>query len=216
MTDFSKIKQLFGVVSPNGFSENEINNIINLVGVLPEILLDYYKELGNYEFNYWQDFLIRGIEKEEFYNYDHFMNDKFIIICCENQSVCFAGIKKTDLSEKNPPIYFSNDKEHWEIGCNNLFNYIHWFAYIHAALCLDNNGYFDLSDSGVNFIRSNFKNKNIKFNNWVVDGDTEFFGDYDDTIMMITAGGPFYYASNNEEHFMEMEKKWKDIDIEYK
>ena len=41
-TDFSKIKHLFGIDTPNGFSKNEINGILNLVGALQKTLLDYY------------------------------------------------------------------------------------------------------------------------------------------------------------------------------
>jgi hypothetical protein len=216
MTDFSKIKSLFGVNTSNGFSESEISNILCLVGTLPEILLDYYKELGNYDFNYTQDILVRSNQKYKLYNHKSFKDENHIIICCENQSVCFAGIMKTDLLQKNPPVYFSFDMKLWEIGCNSLLDYIHGFTYIHAALCLDFSDYFELSDDGVKFIRNNFKDKNIRFNNWVIDGITEFYGDYDDTIMMITTEGPFYYASNNEKHFIEMKNKWKEIDIEYK
>ena len=215
-TDFSKIKHLFGINSPNGFPENEINGILILFKTLPKILLDYYKELGNYDFNYWQDNLIRLFEQKGIYEYKNYMNEDYIIICCENQGVCFAAIKKTDLMENNPPVYFSFDMENWEIGCDNLYNYIHGFAYIHAALYLDYNGYFDLNDDGIAFIRDNFKNKDIKFKNWIVEGDTEFYGDYDDTIIILTAETSLFYASNNKNHYIEMENKWKGKDIEYK
>jgi len=207
MTDFSKIKSLLGLSSPNGFSENEIANMLNSFGVLPKVLLDYYRELGNYDFNNWQDFLTKPLIDS--------ITDKYVIICQENQGVCFAGIKREDLSQENPPIYFSFDKKHWEFGCNNLFNYLHGFAYCNVVFYLDYNGYFDISDNGIRFIRTNFKNKNIILKNWVVDGDHEFYGDYNDTIMMLTAETSLFYASNNEEHFIEMENKWKGIDIEY-
>jgi len=219
MTDFSKIRILLDLKFSNGFSEDEIINMVDLFGTLPKVLLDYYRELGNYGFNNWQDFLAKPYKNYytimDKYKID-FETDKYIIICQENQGCCFAGIKKEDLSQENPTVYFTSDKNIWEIGCKNLFNYIHGFAYSNAVLGLDYNGYFDISDDGINFIRTNFRNKNIKLNNWAVDGDTEFYGDYDDTIMMITAETSLFYASNNEKHFIEMENKWKEIDIEYK
>ena len=219
MADFSKIKSLFGLNSPNGFSENEIEKILNSFDTFPESLLDYYKELGNYDFNNWQDFLTKP-NKNNYSVLDKYVinpkTDKYVIICQENQGVCFAGIRKEDLSQENPPVYFSFDEEYWELGCDNLINYIHGFAYIQAVLCLNYNNNFDISDSGINFIKANFKCKNIKFNNWIIDGVTEFYGDYDDTIMMLTAETSLFYASNNKEHFVEMENKWKGIDIEYK
>ena len=219
MTDFSKIKNLLGLNSPNGFSKNEIASILDSFGAFPEVLIDYYKELGNCDFNSWQDFLTKP-NKNYYSIMDtrtiNFLADKYVVICQENQDVSFAGIKKDDLSQENPPVYFSFDEEHWEIGCDNLFNYIHGFVYYNAVCYLDYNGYFDINDNGIKFIRTNFKNKNVLFKNWVVDGNCEFYGDYDDTIMMLTAETSLYYASNNKEHFIEMENKWKGLEIEYK
>jgi len=213
MTDFSKIKILFDVKSSNGFSEDEIEDILNLVNNLPRPIIDYYKELGNCDFNYWQDNLIRSNGKK-LYQYKIFLNDKYVIICCENQGVCYAGIKKEDLSKENPPVYFSFDRKFWKIGCDNLIDYIHGFTYVHAALYLKNNGYLSISDNGKFFIRENFKNKRVIFYNWILDGyNTEFYGDYDDTILMLTER-ELFYASNNKEHFIEMENKWKGIDLE--
>jgi hypothetical protein len=218
MTDFSRIKSLLGLNSSNGFSEDEIANMLNPLGSLPKILIDYYSELGNYDFNYWQDDLTKptGEKFPWIYEYNYSIKNKYVIICCENQGVCFAGIKKEDLLQDNPPVYFSFDRKDWKLGCNNLFNYIHCFVYYNVVCCLDYNGYFEISNNGVNFIRSNFKNKNITVNNWGVDGKIEFYGDYDDTIIQLVSEGCLYYASNNKEHFIEMENKWKGIDMEYK
>ena len=211
MTDFGKIKKLLDLKQFYGFSEKEISNMLDLVGKLPKILLDYYLELGNCDFNYYQDYLVKPSE------YNKFLVDKYVIICSENQSVCFAGIRKEDLLQDNPPVFFTSDMENWEMGCNNLFNYLHGFAYVNLVCSLKYNGYFDLSDYGVNFIRNNFANKNIVLRNWWSnDGEIEFFGDYDDTIMMLNAETSLFYASNNEKHYVAMENKWKGIDIEYK
>ena len=215
-TDFSKIKQLFGINSPNGFPENEITGILNLVGTLPNILIDYYNELGNYDFNYGLDNLIRLNEKNGIYEYKNYMNEKYVIICCAIENAYSAAIKKTNLLEKNPPVYFSFDMEHWEIGCDNLYNFIHGFAFICAAVNLKNVGSFNTNDNRKAFIRNNFKNKGIKFTNWITYGDIEFYGDYDDTIIMLNEEISSYYASNNKNHFTEMENKLKEKNIEYK
>jgi hypothetical protein len=215
MTDFTKIKKLFNINSSDGFSESEISNILNLVNKLPDPLIDYYKELGNYSFNNWQDNLIRS-NGGKFYQYERFLDDEYVIICCENQGVCVAGIKKTKKKKNNPPVYFSldyfhSDMKNWEVGCENLINYIHGFTYIHAALGLDHNGYLDLNENGVKFVRDNFKNKNIMFKNWMGCGDWEFYSDHDDTIIMLAGEPSLWYASNNENHYLEMENKLKGI-----
>ena len=207
MTDFSKIKKLFNLNSPNGFSENEIADMLSLVPILPEPLLDYYRELGNYDFNYWQDRLIKPNQ------YKDFANDQYVIICCENQGCCFAGIKKTDLSQKNPPVYFSIDESHWEIGCGNLIDYIHGFAYSQAALGLPYGGCIDTiyDDNDIEYIRNNFKSKGILFRNWLVDGDMEIYGGYDDTIMLLIAETSLFFASNSEVHYNETANKLNQI-----
>ena len=114
----------------------------------------------------------------------------------------------------------TSDEENWTLGCDNLYDYLHGFAYGNAIGWLDYSGYFEMNDNGVEFIRNNFKNKNIKLNKWLSDGVDEFYGDYDDTIILLAlekeSGSHLHYASNNETHFKEMENKWKGIDIEYK
>ena len=215
MTDFTKIRELFGLKTTNGLPEKEINDIKNLFGTIPEPLIDYYRELGNFDYNYWQDDLIRFNENKKCH-FKHFLNDNFMIICHENQGVCYAGIKKSELFYKNPPVYFTLDADQWKIGCDNLIDYIHGFAYIQAAIGLDYNGSFDVSDYGIDFVRKNNKNKNILFKNWLTNGNWEFYGDYNDTIIIIASETSLFYASNNEKHFIEMENKWKRKDIEYK
>jgi hypothetical protein len=224
MADFIKIKRLLCLNSQNGFNDSEIHKMLDSIGTLPKILFDFYKKYGKYDFNNWQDRLTTpkywqdDIKKPEYITdvLNYYTTDEYLLICIENQGCCFAGIKKDDLYRENPPVYFSFDTKNWEIGCDNLFDYIHGFVYYNVVCYLGFNGYFDLSDEGYHFIRTNFKSKNIKLINWPANSCCEFYGDYDDTIMMIVGGGCFFYASKNEKHFIEMENKWKGLDIEYK
>jgi hypothetical protein len=203
MTDFKKIKKLFEIDSPNGFSEKEINNLVNIYSTLPQVLLDYYKELGNYDFNYFQDFLIKPDE------YQRYINHEYFIFCRENQGCYFWGIKKEDLFQKNPPVFCSEDKQNWKIECVDLCGYLHGFAYINAIFSLNYvvEEYIELDEKDINFIKNNFLNKNVRFNEWTM--GIEFYGDYDDTILIIMGETSLFYSSNNKEHFIEMEKKLK-------
>jgi hypothetical protein len=59
MTDFSTIKKLFKITELNGFTESEMQVVKDIFGQLPEVLLDYYIELGKIEsLNHTQDSLI--------------------------------------------------------------------------------------------------------------------------------------------------------------
>jgi hypothetical protein len=90
MTDFSKIRKLVGDIPSCGLSDEEINRIIEVTGTLPKVLLDYYREFGNYNFNHYKWVLERLDKYPEYINSDK----DYIIIGRENQFTCFYGIKR--------------------------------------------------------------------------------------------------------------------------
>ena len=49
MADFSVIKNLYNITEPCGFSEELIQLGIEEIGALPEVLSDYYAELGTHK-----------------------------------------------------------------------------------------------------------------------------------------------------------------------
>ena len=62
MTDFSKITALYHINRPCGFTLEELEPVRSIFGAIPQALVDYYAELGKYEFNQNQDSL--SIPKE--------------------------------------------------------------------------------------------------------------------------------------------------------
>ena len=63
----------------------------------------------------------------------------------------------------------------------------------------------DLEESDLLFIQNNFKNKNVRFREWTC--GIEFYGNYDDSIIILMGGSEqMIYVSNSKEHFEEMDK----------
>jgi hypothetical protein len=145
--------------------------------------------------------------------YSKYANDKYIIICIENQACACWGIRKEDISKENPPVFCSDDMLNWDLECIDLYNFLHGFMYINAIFSLDYGGEncIEVAENDINYIRNNFKNKNVRFNAWSY--GIEFYGDYDDTIISIIGESFLYYASNNEEHYIEMENKMRKIEV---
>jgi hypothetical protein len=201
MTHFSIIKKLFGITESNGFTGNEIQVVKDIFGDLPKVFTDYYNELGKIQnLNHTQDLLIAP---ERFQYYKH---DDYLIFYSENQRACVWGIHKDDLSKSDPPVYMSEDQKIWNLETETLTDFFTAMAFLQAAFALDFpcNTFYELEPHELDFITENFDNKDVSFRQWL-DG-INFYGNYDDDVIVIMAGNQLFYASNSETHFLEMDK----------
>ncbi|MFG4001213.1 hypothetical protein [Flavobacterium aquidurense] len=200
MTDFSRIKNLFHITEPNGFSNDEIQTVKNIFGQLPEVFVDYYTELGKIQnLNHTQDLLI---VPERFQYYKH---DDYLIFYSENQKACVWGIHKDDLSKSDPPVYMSEDQKTWNKETETLIEFFTAMAYLQAVFGLEFgcDGFYQLEQSDLNFISQNFKNKGVSFKQWIQ--GINFYGNYDDDVIMISSNYDMFYAANSKEHFAELD-----------
>ncbi|WP_271000674.1 hypothetical protein [Listeria seeligeri] len=200
MTDFSKIKKMYKITEPNGFTETEIESIRSIFGVLPRVLEDYYKELGNVKnLNQTQDRLNRINDFPQCKHAD------YLIIYVENQRGCVWGIHRDDLSKSNPPIYHSFNEKEWHLECEKLMEFLEAMAYLQAAFGLNYSSEFFrcVEKEDIDYLRENFTNKNVTFQ--VHCEGIEFFGNHDDTIIMLFESGEYFaYSSSSKDHFDEM------------
>lgn len=202
LTDFSKIKKMYKITEPNGFTSEEIESIRNIFGALPRILEDYYKELGNVEnLNQTQDSLTR------INDFPYCKHSDYLIIYVENQRTCVWGIFKDDLSKPNPPVYHSFNEQEWHLECEKLMDFLEAMAYLQAIFGLDYSPklFRSVEKEDVDYLHENFANKNVSFR--VHCEGVEFFGNHDDTIIMLfESGGYFTYSSSSKDHFDEMDR----------
>ena len=200
LTDFSAIKKMYNINEPNGFNDDEINSIYLIFNNLSQVLVDYYSELGKIErLNHTQDSLITPDK------FQYFKNDDYLIFYRENQSVCVWAIHKNDLMKTNPPVYMSEDEKDWRLEADTLCDFFTAMAYLQAVFALDYGAetYYEIEENALAYIRNHYVNKGVAFKQWTT--GIEFYGNYDDSIIVVMGGGQhLLYSSDNKEHFDEM------------
>ena len=102
------IKNLYGTDKLDGYSDEDIAFLKEMFGDLPEVLEDYYRKAGRTE-------ILKHLQDEwilpEHYKNWHWLKQKkdFYILMNENQGVFQLGIRREDMSESNPPVYYIED-----------------------------------------------------------------------------------------------------------
>lgn len=202
MTDFSKIKKLFGIEKREGFSEECVKEAEKRLNKLPQVLKDYYIELGKvFNLNNSQDRLLSPDEINDLGEYMEFY--------VENQYVCRWCIAKKDLNMENPPVYITEDGVNFYEESSSLSNFLCTIAYLQGIWGLDYGceEILDIEEEGANLIRKNYKKKEIQsLNKWM---NVEFFGNYDDEVIALINNEDYYnlcYSENSEEHFEDIDK----------
>lgn len=203
--DFSAIRQLYHLSGNHGFSDDEILAYKKVCENLPKVLLDYYQQLGKYEFNQCQDNLLAPDELRLS------QNGEFLIFYQENQLVCVWAIAVSDLTKDNPPIYVSCDEkfttENWQIESDTLSKFLDTMAHLQAvfALPFNNQEILFISNDEFAFIKNNFSLKPYRITHWV---NVHFYGNHDDDVIYIAQDYDtceLAYASFNEQQFEKLD-----------
>ncbi len=201
MTDFSMIKKLYTITKATGFSHKEIRSIQSIFGNLPQVLIDYYSELGkDKRLNDTQDSLIMPDQ------FQHFKHNDYLIFYCENQRSCVWGIHKDDLSKPNPPVYMSENEKEWSVEADKLSDFLTAMAYLQAVFALEYypETFYEIEQGDLLYIRTHFANKGVSFKQWTC--GIEFYGNHDDSIIIVMGGGQqLTYSTDNKDHFEEMD-----------
>ncbi len=105
MNVYELIKNLYGIDELAGYSDEDIAFLKERFGNLPEVLEDYYRKAGMTEaLRHLQD---EWILPEHYKNHNWLKEEKdFYILMNENQGVFQLGIRREDMNESNPPVYY--------------------------------------------------------------------------------------------------------------
>lgn len=81
-------------------------------------------------------------------------------------------------------------------------------AYLQTVFALEYGceSFYSIEQTDLDFIRENFKNKDISFRHWI---GIEFYGNYDDSIITVMNNDDSFnliFASSDKEHFDEMDR----------
>ena len=105
MNLYELIKNLYGVDELVGYSDEDIAFLKEMFGDLPKVLEDYYRKAGMTEaLRHLQD---EWILPEHYKNWTWLKEEKDLyILMNENQGVFQLGIRREDMNESNPPVYY--------------------------------------------------------------------------------------------------------------
>ena len=203
MTDFTTIKKLFGISEPIGFDDETIQFAISNIGMLPQVLIDYYTELGKHEgLNHSYDYLVHPEQLHER------QCDDFLVFWFENQDVTVWGIRSEDLCLANPPVYANCDDNGWKKEKDALTDFFAAAANFQAMFGLPYcSSFLSITHEKATIIRGKYQRKEAQLPEWF---GIEFFGNEEDSVISLTRNGDhimLLYASNSELHVSKMDSE---------
>lgn len=208
MGNYDKILHLFNVDNPVGYTAEKIAEAKSVVGGLPSELEKFYLLCGaSEELHDLQDELILPDRFSDFAASD------YIIFFNENQSVCQAGVKKSDAALDDPPVYARVDDEEWKLSSPHVSEFLIAMFDYQASICLDFSPeeFYFITPEEKTKIESLFP-KLGGFDNWLYDYNITVYGENSDRspaggrIALMENGGDIQmnFAANNEAEFKRM------------
>lgn len=202
MDKYEDILKLFGVLSPVGYSAEEIDLVKAAVGALPGELERFFLKYGaSPELHGLQDELILPNR------YKSLLNSEYIVFFNENQGVCQAAVKKTDADISDPPVYTSVDDGEWRLSSSHVSEFLCAMFDYQASICLD------FSPEEFYWITPEEKTKIERlfprlgrFENWLYDCNITVYGSGGGRIAIMENDGDIQmnFAANNECDYMHI------------
>lgn len=202
---FDEILQLFCVDEPEGYSVEELEKVKSMVGEIPEVLEQFYLKCGKTDdLIYLQDQLILPN------TYRALINSEYIIFYNENQGVCQAGIKKSDVKMSDPPVYVTMDDKVWTKSADKVSDFLVAMYGYQASICLEYSPeeFYWITKEEKNKIEKLFAKRKEKLENWL-DFSVTLYGDNSHgRIALMEKEGEddiqMNYAANTEEEYERM------------
>lgn len=203
MEKYNGILELFGVKNPVGYSAEEVEKAKIEVGGLPLELERFYLYCGNSpELHGLQDELILPNCSKSMLNPD------YIVFFNENQGVCQAAVKKSDVGIDDPPVYTSVDDGEWQLSSPHVSDFLCAMFDFQASICLDFNpeDFFWITPEECAKVAEMFP-KLGEFDKWLYDWKVTVYGENGGRIAIMENGDiQMNYAANNEREYERMEK----------
>lgn len=204
---FEEIRGLFSIHHDNGFSQEEVDSACQKYGCLPEILKQYYLQLGKViSLNQQQNHLL---EPDKLID-----TGEYLIFYTENQYVAQWALKKSELEPDNPPVYCALDEKNFKLECENLYDFFCAMANFQAASWgLSNNSeeIYYLDEEQLHQITACYRKKPYELHQWI---DISFYGNQEDEVICVLGGEQMTYGSSDGEHFKALERFMKQMNLE--
>lgn len=201
VTDFSAIRQLYHIDDNYGFSDDDILAYKKVCENLPNVLLDYYQQLGNCEFNHAIDCMLT---LDEIYWDD---GDEIVIFYQESEGVCDWGIALDDLTFDDALVFRQFDGDGWQQTIeikDFLIAMAHWQAIF--SLPFKSEKFLKLNADNFKMLEQNFAKKPFYLPH---ESDIYFYGNQPDDVISVEKTNDGYwinYASFDEQQFEKLDE----------
>lgn len=211
MKKYDELLRLFSVRKPIGYSAEEIDRAKAAIGGIPFELEQFYRYCGNSpELQHLQDELILPNK------YSVLLNLDYIVFFDENQGVCQAAVKKTDIGLDDPPVYAIGENGEWKLSSPHVSEFLRAMFDYQASICLPFNPeefYFVSVDDKVK-IEQMFPKLGV-FDNWIYDWNITVYGENGGRIALMENADSgdiqMNFAANNEDEFRRMSALLNEI-----
>lgn len=209
MDKYEDILNLFKVSLPVGYSEEEIAGMKTEVGALPFELESFFLKYGaSKELHGLQDELILPNR------YKSLLKSDYIVFFNENQGVCQAAVKKSDVHLPDPPVYTSVDDGEWNLSSPHVSEFLCAMFDYQASICLAFNPeeFYFITPEEKEKIEQMFPRLG-NFENWLYDWNITVYGKNGGRIALMENGGDIQmnYAANNEQDYSQMRRVLENI-----
>lgn len=200
------VRDLYGVDQPQGCTEEEIAAMKERFGAIPAVVEDFWrtfgrtKELNQCQDNWWFPALYE--------KWGNLSEGDFLILLCENQGVCRSGIRKTDLSLPDPPVYTRmEDDDPWLLSATTTSEFLEAALIYEAVWWLEYSPkdyfFYWLTDEELEIVQTKLTRHPVTLRNWM-EYEIAFYSNRPDNLVVIMDVGDQYqtlYGGATEESY---------------
>ena len=162
------IKQLYAVDTLEGYTEDEINLLKRKYGALPTTLEEFYRTAGRTVALFRvQDTWITLEHREKWI---WLQESSHYILLNENQGVCQAGIRRSDMILPDPPVYVTMDDTDWKLCAPTTSEFLAAALVYEAVFAFDHcsEDIYWLSEEDLSVVQSQLTKLPFALQNWMV------------------------------------------------
>lgn len=210
------IRQLYAVEKLQGYTDEEIANVKKYFDPLPLTLEEFWKKAARTEaIHKVQD---QWIRPEDFGKWDWLRDGDYLVILIENQGCCRAGIRRKDLTKKDPPVYVAankTDDQKWTL-CTGTFSEFLLAALAYEAVfafpfCREELVYW-LTEEELETVQSGLEKQPFGLHGWL-EMDLSFYSNASDNMAVIMDCGDLEVlcGAASEEGYEKLMEVMKDL-----
>ena len=207
------IKQLYAVNMLEGYTEEEINLLKRKYGALPAVLEEFYCTAGRTAALFRvQDTWITPEYREK---WSWLQESSHFILLNENQGVCRAGIRRSDMILPDPPVYVTMDDTDWKLCAPTTSEFLAAALSYEAVFAFDHSfeEIYWLTEEELNVVQSKLDRLPFMLQNWLDCAITCYNNAPDNLAVVLDFGGEYqmFYGGATTESFHKLQSVLENI-----